>query len=967
MMFTPHMRRLLGGAALTVLGALAPMAVQAQTAEAEDKTVDEVVVVGTNISGVKPVGAEAVVVNREEAVKQGLSNVADIVRRIPQVQMGVGDNVGFQGGTPHQGYNGGQMETINLRGLGSAATLILVDGRRPVGAGAVATGTDANQVPLAALERIEVLPDGASALYGSDAVAGVVNFVLRKDFDGVEATVRYGNTAGGDEWMAGVTVGKRWESLGGLGEGNIIVTYEHQDREAFRAGQIDRLRRDLRPLGGPDLRINDDNAAIVGFSPNIISNGNTLNPTIPGATTWTYWGVPTGDGTGVTAASLRLNQPNLVDGADYTDWMGEQTRDQVAIYGNQQLTPTIELFGNVTYTNRETSSLSPSSAPRVALAGSPFFIAGLPANQTVQYSTLKDGQIRRFSPTSETIGAVIGLRADLFADWKAEAYYNYGRNEQCDSCVSSSINTAALTAQIRAGAINPLSSTPLTAAQAATVYGISEFRSRTTLHDTMVKFDGPLFDLPGGALRAAVGGEFRIEENANANQSNTGPSNALTTLSSYDDSAYERDITSLFGELYIPVVSADMGVPFMKSLTLSAAARYESYSDAGETTNPRYGFTWEVTDELRFSGSWGTSFRAPSVTDSNPKAVTSGTLFAGLPNYDPRIVNGVLPAGIFFPFGLTNAALLLGSNPDLEPETSENWSITGGWRKGNFELTATYWSISYADRIAFPGTLVYIGHTPADVPANGGNYRGWGEFILPINNPATCNNNDLSTADPTLARLIADLNYDFVASGGSFGQGSALQNDFCRVNVVLDSRIQNIASIEQKGIDVAASYYREIGDVDLSARIGVAHVLENELTAGPGQDPVEQTGDFNQAYGGFKWRATGSVTAQWRNFDATVMGRYVHKLHATGLLGPNWEVLPLRTLPPQTEFDLTLGYSGDLPDPVYGLKSWRAQFAVTNIFDDYPAFFATEGDGGWSPKYGQPFGRTYSFQLTARF
>lgn len=968
MMFTPHMRRLLGGTALTVLSALAPMAVQAQTAAQADRddTVEEVVVVGTNISGVKPVGAEAVVVNREEAVKQGLSNVADVVRRIPQVQMGVGDNVGFQGGTAHQGYNGGQTETINLRGLGASATLVLIDGRRPVGSGAVSTTTEANQVPLAALERVEVLPDGASALYGSDAVAGVVNFVLRKDFDGVEGTVRVGNQSGGTEWNATITAGKRWENLGGLGEGNIIFTYEHQDREAFRASEIDRLRRDLRPLGGPDLRINDDSGS-VGFSPNIISQGATLNPTIPGAGTWTYWGVPSGNGTGVTAASLRFNDPNLVDNADYTDWTGEQTRDQVAIYFNQHLAPNVELFGNANYTNRETSTLSPSAPARVDLLGTPFFIPGLPANQKVQYSTLKDGQSRRFNPTSETIGAVIGVRADIFADWKAEAYYNYGRNEQCDSCVTGAINTPALVAQVRAGAINPLSSTPLTAAQAASVYGISEFKSRTTLHDTMVKLDGPLFELPAGTLRAAVGGEFRVEENANSNRSNSGVSNAMTQISTYGASAYKRDITSFFGELYIPVLSEEMGIPLVKELTLSAAARYDDYSDAGNTTNPRYGFTWQVTDELRFSGSWGTSFRAPTVTDANPNAVTSGTLFAGLPNWDPRIVNGVLPAGILFPFGLTNAALLLGSNPDLVPETSENWSVTGGWRKGGLELTATYWSINYTDQIAFPGALVYIGHTPADVPANGGNYRGWGEFIIPIYNPATCNNGDLSTADPTLARLIQGLNYDFVTSGGSFSQESSLQNDFCRVNVVLDSRLQNVAKVEQKGVDFFATYFKQFGDVGLTGRLGVSHVLKHEITAGPGQEPTEQTGDFALGSGGFKWRGTGSLSAQWQNFDATLMVRYLHKLKISNQLGSNWRVLPERELPAHHEFDLTLGYSGDLPDPVYGLKSWRAQFAVTNLFDQYPGFFATEGDGGWNPKYGLPFGRTYSFQLTGRF
>jgi iron complex outermembrane receptor protein len=969
------LRALLCGAAMTAV--IAPGATFAQETPSQQKSskadadkdkgvVEEVIVVGTNISGVKPVGSEAVVIGRDEALKMGVSNVADVVRRLPQVQMSVGDNVGFQGGTAHQGYNGSQTETINLRGLGSSATLILVDGRRPVGTGAVSTMTEANQIPLAALERVEVLPDGASALYGSDAVAGVINFVLRKNFSGLEVSGRVGNQSGGTEYTGSIVGGKGWESLGALGSGSLIVTYEHQDRDAFTAGKIDRLRRDLRSQGGPDLRIDKDSAS-VGFSPNIISQGNAVNPTIPGAVNYTYWGVPSGNGVGVTAASLALNNPNLSDNADYTDYTGKQVRDQVAAHFNQQLTDRLDLFLDGTYTQRDTTSRSAPSTTRLPLAGTPFFIAGLPANQQVQYSTLKDGMMRTFSASSKSFGGAIGLRADLGADWRGEAYFNFGRNTQCDSCVTGSINTEALAAQVLSGAINPLSSTPLTASQIAAVYGSSRFESRSTLKDTLVKFDGPLFSLPAGKVRAAIGAERRVEESANRNSSTSGASNAVKVLNTYDASAYERSVKSLFGELYIPVIGEGQSIPLVKALTASLAARYDDYADAGHTTNPRIGVTWQMTDELRFSGSWGTSFRAPTVTDSNTNAVTSGTLFPGLPNYDPRIVNGVLPAGVFGPFGLTNAALLLGSNADLKPETSENWSVSSRWQHGGFDLTATYWSISYKNQIVFPGALTYLTATPADVPANGGNYRGWSDFIIPINNPASCNNANLASADPKLAALIQNLNYDFVAGGGQFSQASSLKNDFCRVNVVLDSRLQNLGSVVQTGYDVNASYSRAVGKVGLVGRLAVSRQLKNDITARPGQAPTSTIGDLSQTYGGFKWKGTASVSAMWNSFDAMLMARYLSSMKASGLLGVDFQPLPTKTLSPHTEFDLTLGYNGTLKDPTLGLKSWRAQVAVTNLFNDYPDFFASQVDGAWNSKYGIPLGRTYSFQLTGRF
>jgi iron complex outermembrane receptor protein len=981
---TPHTRLLLGSAALSVLatvsaglaGAQTPnqppaSTPQSGTSSSEDEEAeDRVVVTGTNIAGTAPVGSEPVVITADEASRTGLTNVADIVRRLPQVQMGVGDDVGFQGGSSQQGYNQGQVETINLRGLGAAATLVLVDGRRVVGAGAVSTLTEANQVPLSALSRLEILPDGASAMYGSDAVAGVVNYVLRRDYDGFEATVRMGNQSGGDEWGLNLLAGTVWEDLGGFGGGNLLLTYDHQDRDSFRAGEIARLRQDLRPIGGPDTRI-DENTASVGFSPNIISQGGA-NTTIPRAGNYTYWGVPNGNGTGLTAANLSLNNPNLVDGSDYRDFTGEQVRDQVAAYFNQTLNENAELFATLSYTNRETTSEHPGPTVRLALAGTPYVVPGLPANQTVQYSTLKDGRVRTFSAESETIGAVLGVKFDLSNDWEGELYANFGRNEQCDSCVTGSINPAAFAAQVQAGNINPLSSVALTDAQAATVYGRADFRSRTTLDDFVAKFNGSLFELPAGTMKAAVGGEFRTESASNQNVSVTGVTNTSQVLSTYDQTKYSRDIGSVFAELNIPVVSDSMNVPLVQEFTLSAAARFDDYSDVGSTTNPRIGFTWDVIDQLSFFGSWGTSFRAPSVTDVNPNAVTSGTNFPYF-NTNPLITNGASPG--FPPFlpGSANFALMLGSNPDLEPEESENWSVGTRFEHEGLELGATLWNISYDGQIIFPGTItafVSAPFSPAFAPPN---YGGWGAFIIPVNNPSTCNNNDLSTADPVLQQYLASVNYDFVNAGGDFSSTSSLQNAFCQVNAIADSRITNVGSVEQRGVDFSARYSYTLGDVDLLASLGFSHQLKYDISARPGDPFVDQLGELMSGAGGFEWRGIAGVTAQWQGFDATVQGRYLGSINASNQVGANGlPPAPDKEIPAHLEFDLTLGYSADYDQAQFaGLKGWRAQVAVTNVLDDYPAIWFSDGSSlgtsSWSPKYGSPFGRTFTASITGRF
>src|SRR5690606_297528 len=139
------------------------------------------------------------------------------------------------------------------------------------------------------------------------------------------------------------------------------------------------------------------------------------------------------------------------------------------------------------------------------------------------------------------------------------------------------------------------------------------------------------------------------------------------------------------------------------------------------------------------------------------------------PNYDPRITSGLLPAGILGPFGLAHSALILGSNPDLQPEEADTWSITAKFQNESFDLGVTYWDIVYDNQIIFPGSLAAYGAGPDGPP----DYLGWGSLVIPVNNPATCDNSDFSTADPVLQQFLESLNYDFVSAGGSFGSVSS--------------------------------------------------------------------------------------------------------------------------------------------------------------------------------------------------
>jgi iron complex outermembrane recepter protein len=991
-----HMRLLLGTAAFTVLGALAPVAVHAQTpASANQSTtqnedtpteVGEVVVTGTNISGVKPVGGTSIVVTREEMQQTGLSNAADIIRRLPQVQTAVGDSsAATQGGSSNQGYNGAQVEGINLRGLGPSATLILVDGHRVVAQGSAASIAEGNQVPLAALERIEILPQGASAIYGSDAVAGVVNYVLRKDFDGLEVNARVGNQTGGREYDLGLTAGTHWGSLGGLGNGNIIGSYQHQDRDAFKGGKIDRLRFNLSPLGGPDLRI-VGNSAFVGLAPNVVTNpfvAPNVNPIQPTAQGYRYFGVPANN-TGVpSAASLLADQPNLVDASDYTDYTGAQKMDQASLYFNQDLTPKLELFGSANYSKRTTRSELLGRSPNITVTpASPYYVAvpGAGATETIQYSTLKDNVLTRYNAASKTYGGLFGVRADLPFDWKGEAFYNYNKNQSCDSCVTGLANSAALQALVNAQTINPLSTTSLTDAQKALVYDANRIESRSTLNDVVAKANGKLIDLPAGPLKAAVGFEYIRESNALRSAKTTG--GVTTPGTSFATSRASRNITAGFAELYVPIVSEDMHIPLVKGLRGSAAVRYDDYSDVGATTNPKFGLTWDLTDEFRLEGTWGTSFRAPHLTDVNPHGVTTALLVRNLPNVDPRIYNTDLPAGFAGPFGLTTSAILVGSNPALTPEESTNWSVGGVFSRGGLDVRLSYWDIEYTNQIAFPGVIGAY----ASAFTRGGDYQGWGPYITPIhNNIATlppfglpnpffnpaqplCSNSDINTADPALRNALQQ------AQGVNTVAGSTqIANNFCNVAVLLDSRIQNIGRVEMNGLDFSAQYFTQVGEVKLTGQVTASATLEQKVTVLPGATPTDTIGRIGDggASGGFKWRGTAGVTADWQGFDATLQARYLSSVRVGGIVDANNSpVGGTAKLPSLIQFDLTLGYGQKFDEPVSGLKAWRGAVVITNLFDEYPTFItAPTGyqNPGWIPAYGSPFGRTFSVQLTADF
>jgi iron complex outermembrane recepter protein len=934
---------------------------QTQTSDSVDKSgkknpaaIGEVVVTatGTNIHGVKAVGSEDVVITRTQILETGDTNIASVLQTLPQVQTNPDAGTGLvlrQGGTTGYGGNPTQGTGVNLRGIGTAATLTLVDGHRLSPSGASNAFTEAIQVPIAALQGVEVIADGNSAIYGSDAISGVVNYILRKDYNGIEISGRDTFTRYYDEWGASITAGHKWDQLGQLGQGNFIATFDYDYRGHMLEGQSAYLRQDLTPLGGVDSRA--INGTVTPGNPGDIIV-TTAGPT---GNTYAYYGLPKGVNNHLTFSDLSTT-PNVADAADYTDYLGQQRRYQVAAFLNQDLNSWLTISDEAFYTHRVTESRAyagtATNGPITICQSSPYFISGIPGltpqaacgfqiGESFKYDPFKDfGYFVTTNPDT-TYTNTFGLKARLPDDWTADGYFTYGHDSVCAICnFTNNVNVNALQAQVNAGNINPYSTTPLTAAQIATFTGANTQWAYNLMDDAVLKFDGPLFSLPAGKIRAAVGGEYAHNGQGLTNASNTNNANpADNSMAVNNVTTASRDIESAFGELYVPVIGQDMKVPLVKAFDIDAAVRYDHYSDFGGTTNPKVGGTWLVDDDLTLRGSWGTSFRAPSLTDTNPQNFSVGLY--GIPftnnSGNPAIAN-------FFP-GTASAYEVIGANPGLKPETATNWSIGFDYRPHwatGLRASVTYFNIAYTNQIVSPNTAEYLAS-----PANAAIYS---KYIIPVSNPVSCNPSNPSTWDPTLAAFVA-------ANPGLY---KANIFGICSVGVIIDGREANAATTKQNGLDFQLNYA-------IPTNYGVWHldgeftkILEDSqmLVAGVPEQSVLNTINYPVSL-------RGRADIGWSNGPWSVMlfGNYVGSyLNNTPLAGH-----PDQNVPSWITFDATISFTTPRDASAWWLKGVRGSISLVNMFNRNPPVVLTSTYSAFDASNANVFGREVTLQLTKSF
>jgi iron complex outermembrane receptor protein len=951
----------------------------------ENASVQEVVVTatGTNIAGIAPVGSESIAITRSQALDTGVTTVDDLISKMPQVSELSSPNGALrEGGTSGYGTPaGGGANTVsgtavNLRGIGAQATLTLVDGHRLAMSGTASTFTDANQIPLAALQTVEIIADGNSAIYGSDAIGGVVNYVTRKDFNGIQVGARSTFVDGYDEYGADIVVGRTWENLGHLGGGNFILAYDYDYREAMPMTTHPYLENDLTQYGGYDRRIlGTDGAVNGGVGPNQTNNEATpgaltsinycsqwvgvLSACNPfGSASYVYFSAPAGAGLGLTGADLSTT-PSLEDVANYTDYLGEMQRHQVTAFYNQDLTPWLSLYAEELFTKRtvitrgsEYSEFNPTItinpgdiyyiAPPAAPAG---YSYGGP--EYVDYNFYAHGAPNWTTSNPDDMSTtIVGLKAKLWGDWGGDLSFDYGIDHACGICqLNDNIDIGAFQHEVDIGAINPYSSAPLTASQLEAIEGSNIQYSHMIIEDGVLKLNGTLFSLPGGDVKAAFGGEIYYNEEHLQNGANRSPGeqgayapvpNGYNIFIWDNNTSLSRTIASAFGELFIPVIGDANQLPLVKSFAIDAAARFDHYSDVGDTTNPKIAVTWKLTDDFKLRASWGTSFRAPALTDVNPFVFSAKVAVPGFVNLSGNPAYGPM-------FG-DNVGFVIGSQAGIKPETARNWS-TGfdynpDWFSG-FTLSATYYNIDYTNQIASPAVFPNALLSPAFAAE-------YAAYIHPIPaNPGCTGPSNYNAEQQAFANAI-----------GIYGNPTPAQ--ICSMNVWLDGRETNSASTTESGLDMTANYRFRVGEDLINLNATATRVMTEKLEQVAGAPILNVLGTIGYMV---PWRGRGDVT--WAhgpvvaNVYMNYVGSYLNNTPTPGT--PNTNVSAWIT------FDASLTFNFNKISDSYWAKGLRTEISAQNLFDRAPPLVLTAGYAAFDAAQANPFGRMVTLQVTKDF
>ena len=893
---------------LAVVSAI-PMFSSMQVLAADDaaESIEKIQVTGSRIKRSDMENASPVTIIGADDIKaMGATSIDSVLQKMTATG-GAMTNPGINNGS-------GGNASIDLRGLGSNRTLVLVNGRRMIASGTGAASTvDLNTIPVSMIKSVEVLKDGASAVYGTDAVAGVVNIILKDDFEGLDMNANTAITGEGDatENSIDFTVGTSFD------KGNIVIGVQYTDRG--KASQADRSFSEC-PLaeGSNGLYCTGSSYNEGGH----IWNGNGdkgLTVNAKGEDT----PVSLIDDSGVTGRGGDYHRYGNADAYNYSPASYLYTpmeRLNLTGIATYELSDDTSLFTEFTYTKRWSEQqmapqpvwfdfeytenmgnalLSQSYDERVDLDGDGYLDKNADGSYVTQERNYQYGDMisygRRMSDTGaryfeqsvDTVRAVVGAQG-FIGDYSWDVSANFGRNDSVDK-LSNLHNMGAIQDQITEGTFNPLD-------QAAWVS--DDFRKNvytevnnggSQLFIIAASVSGELFEMPAGYAAFAAGVERRQEKAWYTPDSLT--AQGLANDPMVEPTAGGFDVNEAYVEFALPLLA---DAPFAQNVELSAAIRAFDYSTFGSDETWKLGLTWKANDELMLRSVVSTAFRAPTVDE----------LYSGnSPSFEQ----------INFPGAQQQAEVTVGGNSLLTPEEAD--TLTAGivydpeWLDG-FSMTLDYYKIEIENAIASVNEQYIVDQC-------------------------------LATSSNAGSTLCQSANISMDSTG----------------RVKFNNQLQNIGSEETSGFDLNLTYSFEAAGLNWRATLDTTYLDEYVVTVL--DDTVDYAGLITSGLGGYAdLKSNFTLSARGESWDATYKARYI-----AGMDSYSCQADPSSCLAPTTPSVIYHDISGSylLSDTV------TLSAGVNNLFDKEPPYYSGNNDSNTDPYTYDVLGRRFHAGINVKF
>jgi len=926
---------------------------------APEQKLQRVEITGSSIKRIASEGALPIqVITLGELKAQGITTAEQVVSFLNFNGNGIDNLASNTDVAAGSGRGNNGLSAANLRGQGADNTLVLLNGRRIAAHGLNGGVVDLGSIPMAAVDRIEILKDGASAIYGTDAIGGVINFILKKNYKGFEAQ------ASTDVTQAGGGRIDSFKLVGGAGnideDGyNVLVSLGRSQNQALRGDQ-----RSFVNTFQPNRGLSVDTrgapfatAFAVGFynalskSPSSAATG----PTLPGGTQ-VYQGInvldlPGGigcssiDGMSAydevlwatpsakygcawdTGRAAVLQQPvtntNLVTRGIFKLGEHQVTAEFIAgkVESNKSFSP------NQISTSNSTSSLMYKAA--YPSTGSSYnyvmdkLIAVFPtlavnkadgAPIAFRWRCMPCGN-REIATTSNTARGMLALDGPLGGGWDYKAAISSAYSDSSSVLNSGYFYGVPFANLIKTGVLNPFllpgeSQTPaaMAALDGVRADGAKLYGGKTTLEQADATATGPVFKLPAGDVMAAVGIDLRTEKFAfNGNASDLATQNSIFNApfdSGNNLDTVKRDVKALFTEVLVPIT---------KNLETSFAVRRDDYSGFGATTNPKVSIRFTPSEEFLVRGAYSTGFRVPTFSQQLFGVTISP--YSGKDLVDPA----KCPSLKVDPANPACASItpdtLFGGKPDLQPEKSKQWTLGAIWEPSkSFSAGLDLWSIRKTNSIQSLGLSTLLANAS----------------LFPDN-------------------FIRD-------AGGNL--------------VVIDQRWVNAGESVTSGVDINVRANGNIADGKWNVVLDGSYLLEKKsriLSSQPWGDSeigvFTRTGDL-----GLRWKHTLTGSYQTGDWTTTLTQIYRGGYKDAVLPGvDNGSVTPPDWNP---NVDAYIIYNASLT--YSGIKNLGLTVGIKNLFDKNPPFTAvydsdTGAGSSWEPRVADPRGRSITFLASYKF